>query len=87
MNKVSIYDAEKYLKIIKHYEDYQCKVNQIKRDSIFPYGPILCLAVRNGREVDLFRFAGYNTFFKEIIKLFEIKEIGFRTRFFSFIDP
>lgn len=79
-SKVSINDTQRYLSIIRHYEDSLAsrKSNML--------GPILSLAVRNGREVDLFRLSLNNRFLASIIKLFEIKRLGFRTLLFSFLE-
>ena len=47
--KVSYRDADRYLEIICH--------DKAKRGDHTAIGPIACLGVRNGREVDLFRVA------------------------------
>ena len=79
-SKVSVNDTERYLNIIRHYENslVSRKANRL--------GPILSLAVRNGREVDLFRLSLKNKLVALIIKLFEIKRLGFRTLLFPFLE-
>ena len=47
---------------------------------------VICLAVRNARELDLFRIHGISSFIFNIIALFEVKKLGFRTIFFSFLE-
>jgi hypothetical protein len=49
VSKVSIFDVEKYMSIIKHYLTMNALVVNLNTANI------LCLAVRNGREVDMFR--------------------------------
>lgn len=79
VSKVSIFDVEKYMSIIKHYSIVNKLVATLNTANI------LCLAVRNGREVDIFRIYFYKIIFF-IIKLFEIKRLGFKTIFFSFLE-
>ena len=82
-NKVSIFDTEKYLKIINNYESV---LVARKEKGIKAIGPIACIAVRNGREVDNFRICLNFPNIKNVIKIFEFKRTGFRTLFFSFLD-
>ena len=79
-SKVSINDTLRYLRIIKHYED------ALKTPNFKDIGPILSLAVRNGREVDLFRLSLRSKLKSTVVKLFEIKRLGFRTLLVSFIE-
>lgn len=78
ISKVSIKDTEKYLNIIKNY--LKKKNNNKSKLSI------LCLGVRNGREVDLFRLCQRNHILVNFLKLFEIKRMGFKTIFWSFLE-
>ena len=66
VSKVSIFDVEKYMSIIKHYLTMNALVVNLNTANI------LCLAVRNGREVDMFRLFYFKIIFN-IIRLFEIK--------------
>ena len=79
VSKVSIFDVEKYMSIIKHYLTMNAFVVNLNTANI------LCLAVRNGREVDMFRLFYFKIIFK-IIRLFEIKRLGFKTIVFSFLE-
>jgi len=47
---------------------------------------IICLAVRNSRELDLFRVHGLSSFLFNIIYFFEIKRLGFKTILFSSLE-
>jgi Methyltransferase domain. len=89
VSKVSIKDTEKYLNIIKNYlriknnkKYYLKKIDNKSKLSI------LCLGVRNGREVDLFRLCQSNYLLVNFLKLFEISRnrIGFKTLFWSFLE-
>lgn len=79
ISKVSIFDVQKYITIIKHYLTMNALVVNLNTANI------LCLAVRNGREVDMFRIFFIKIIF-HIIRLFEIKRLGFETKFFSFLE-
>lgn len=70
ISKVSALDVKKYLDIILAHA-------RIKKKNILN---IMCLAVRNGNEVDLFRLYFYPLIFF-LIRLFEIKKLGFFTAF------
>ena len=55
--KVSSRDVRQYLAI-------SCRDKALHED-LAPVGPILCLGVRNGREVDLFRIALTGSWFRQ----------------------
>jgi hypothetical protein len=55
------------------------KMNIIKNNG-YVDGPILCLGVRNGREINLLRIMK-KKFFSKILFLFEIKRFGFSSLF------
>jgi hypothetical protein len=82
ISKVSIFDTEKYLGIISAYEARLLDKGSGTSGAEL-LSPILCLAVRNGREVDLFRIAVFHKLVASLIKRDEIKSLGFRSRFVS----
>jgi hypothetical protein len=60
--------------------DILVKMNILKNNA-FSNGPIICMGVRNGREINLFR-AVQNRFISKIIYLFELKKYGFSSLLF-----
>ncbi|MBF0353696.1 MAG: hypothetical protein HQL43_00460 [Alphaproteobacteria bacterium] len=72
--KFSYSDAEKYILAIADH-----KKKSGNNDSI---GPILCLGVRNGREIDCFRTALSGSLLQRIAtKYLEIKRFGLQSRY------
>ncbi len=63
--------------------DILSKMNIIKHNG-YKNGPIICMGVRNGREINLFK-AAKNMFLAKLIYLFEVKRYGFSS-LISFLE-
>jgi len=70
--KVSYRDPEKYVAILRN--------DKAHRKDAAPVGPVLCLGVRNGREVDLFRVALTGSPIRRaLVRALERRHHGFRS--------
>jgi hypothetical protein len=56
---VSYADAVKYIALVQ--------VDKASREHLSEFGPVLCLGVRNGREVDLFRIASGGHWWQQML--------------------
>jgi len=71
--KFSFRDAERYVRVIRR--------DRGRRGEPASVGPVLCLGVRNGREVDCFRIARSGSWWRRrLVRVLERRHKGFRSR-------